>query len=283
MARLVRELQSDLFVSAHPIAQASYAHYALAAVHPFADGNGRVARALASVYTYRSARTPLLVLTDQRTPYFTALAEADTGDFGAFVSFIRDASHAALAMVADTLETAMGPDPATALARLRDLFAAQAGLTHRQMDDVARNLLEEFRLVLNRRLEELDFPAGVSFVLSAGSGVSQVPDRPAGFRGVVENPPYIPVSFISAPPAGAEVHAEFTVAVSMTRDETEAFRLEQTAPPDALTFALRDVYPEVGIAAQQRIHAFADRALGRKLDDLQTAASEALRRSGYTG
>jgi Fic family protein len=53
MARLVAELGSERFIKAHPIAQASYTHYCLAAIHPFADGNGRVARAVASTYLYR--------------------------------------------------------------------------------------------------------------------------------------------------------------------------------------------------------------------------------------
>ncbi|MBI3648097.1 MAG: Fic family protein [Actinobacteria bacterium] len=53
MTRLVQELRSPAFTAAHPVLQAAYAHYFLVAVHPFADGNGRVARAMASVYTYR--------------------------------------------------------------------------------------------------------------------------------------------------------------------------------------------------------------------------------------
>src|SRR5438876_1237932 len=61
MARLVRELNSGEFAGAHPIIQAAYAHHAFVSIHPFSDGNGRVARALASVYLYRSARIPLLL------------------------------------------------------------------------------------------------------------------------------------------------------------------------------------------------------------------------------
>jgi Fic family protein len=58
MARLVAELRSDAFLGAHPVVQAAYAHYCLAVVHPFADGNGRVARALASAFTYRAISMP---------------------------------------------------------------------------------------------------------------------------------------------------------------------------------------------------------------------------------
>src|SRR5215211_4641360 len=64
MSRLVDELGTSAFREAHPVIQAAYAHYAFVAIHPFADGNGRVARALSSVYLYRGAYVPLLVFAD---------------------------------------------------------------------------------------------------------------------------------------------------------------------------------------------------------------------------
>jgi Fic family protein len=73
MHRLVEEMRSEHFLTAHPVLQASYAHYALVAIHPFSDGNGRVARALASVFVYRARSIPFLVLADQLPPYFAAL------------------------------------------------------------------------------------------------------------------------------------------------------------------------------------------------------------------
>jgi Fic family protein len=58
MHRLVTEMGSNAFQDAHAAVQAAFAHHALTAVHPFADGNGRTARALASVFLYRSAGVP---------------------------------------------------------------------------------------------------------------------------------------------------------------------------------------------------------------------------------
>lgn len=60
MHRLGDELRSDAFAAASPVLQSAYAHYAFVAVHPFADGNGRVARALASVFLYRRPGLPLV-------------------------------------------------------------------------------------------------------------------------------------------------------------------------------------------------------------------------------
>jgi Fic family protein len=53
------------------------AHYAFVAIHPFADGNGRVARALASVFTYRAYSVPVLILAESRNDYLTNLEAAD--------------------------------------------------------------------------------------------------------------------------------------------------------------------------------------------------------------
>src|SRR5438105_1024423 len=69
VARLIGELHSPTFTNAHPAAQASYAHYALVAIHPFADVNGRVARALASAYLYRASSVPFMVFADERCCY----------------------------------------------------------------------------------------------------------------------------------------------------------------------------------------------------------------------
>ena len=88
MARLIDELNSDAFRGAHPVIQAAYAHYAYICVHPFADGNGRVARALASVYLYRDPGVPLVIFADQRDLYLDALEAADAGRPSSFVQFV---------------------------------------------------------------------------------------------------------------------------------------------------------------------------------------------------
>ena len=73
IGRLVQQLNSAVFAAAHPAVQAAYVHRAITHIHPFADGNGRVARALASIYLSRAAGVPLLVVQDQWAAYGTAL------------------------------------------------------------------------------------------------------------------------------------------------------------------------------------------------------------------
>ena len=88
MFRLVQELRSEAFLAAHPVLQAAYAHYSLVVIHPFADGNGRVARALASAFTYRAISMPIMILSEHKNSYLDSLEEADSGNFQAFFGFM---------------------------------------------------------------------------------------------------------------------------------------------------------------------------------------------------
>ncbi len=115
MHRLVTELRSEAFLAAHPVLQASYAHYAFIVIHPFADGNGRVARALASLFMYRARSIPLLILSDQKQEYFAALEPADKRDFQLFVDFALDRAIEAMQLVQESVRAQMAselwPDP----------------------------------------------------------------------------------------------------------------------------------------------------------------------------
>jgi Fic family protein len=104
MARLVNELQSTSFAQAHPVVQAAYAHYAYVCIHPFTDGNGRVARALASVYLYRNPGVPLVIFADQRDIYIDALEEADAGHPQAFVQFISQRAMDTIGLIELSLQ-----------------------------------------------------------------------------------------------------------------------------------------------------------------------------------
>jgi Fic family protein len=92
MARLVDEMRSEAFLAAHPVLQASYVHYGFVVIHPFADGNGRVARALASAFTYRAISLPIMILFEQKEAYLGSLEAADRGEYQAFVDFMLDRS-----------------------------------------------------------------------------------------------------------------------------------------------------------------------------------------------
>lgn len=63
-----------------PIIVASWFHHRFTQIHPYQDGNGRVARALATLIFVRSDLLPLVFDRDLHTEYIKALEEADFGD-----------------------------------------------------------------------------------------------------------------------------------------------------------------------------------------------------------
>jgi hypothetical protein len=87
MSPFASEFRTDAFLGAHPVVQFSYAHYAFVSIHPFSDGNGRVARALASAFTYCAISMPIVILSEHKNEYRDGLEHADKGNYR-FVDFI---------------------------------------------------------------------------------------------------------------------------------------------------------------------------------------------------
>lgn len=65
---------------------AAWFHHGFTHIHPFQDGNGRVARALASLVFLKAGLFPLVLRNADRDEYIDALEEADRGDLGHLVS-----------------------------------------------------------------------------------------------------------------------------------------------------------------------------------------------------
>lgn len=74
MARLVELAASAAFAGMHPVARAGWLHDAVLHVQPFADGNGRVARALAGGVLLRAGSVPLMVF-DGRVDVLRAVVD----------------------------------------------------------------------------------------------------------------------------------------------------------------------------------------------------------------
>jgi Fic family protein len=77
----MRELTAWLSIShVHPLVQATVAHAWLTHVHPFDDGNGRMARLVTNLVLARAGYPPIIVKASaHRQPYLEALADSDRG------------------------------------------------------------------------------------------------------------------------------------------------------------------------------------------------------------
>ncbi|MDE0605543.1 MAG: Fic family protein [Acidimicrobiaceae bacterium] len=80
MDRLIELHQSHRTTDVAPDVSAAWLHHRFTQIHPFQDGNGRVARAIASLVLISAGWFPLVVTRDDRSQYIETLGSADEGD-----------------------------------------------------------------------------------------------------------------------------------------------------------------------------------------------------------
>ena len=76
--QLLQRINSEEFVSLNPILQAVEAHARFVSIHPFSDGNGRVARLLANYFMWRRDLPGFLLPWENRELYYDALEECNS-------------------------------------------------------------------------------------------------------------------------------------------------------------------------------------------------------------
>lgn len=69
-----------------PEIESAWLHHRFTQIHPFQDGNGRVARCLASLVFIQTSWFPLVLTRDDRAVYIAALEEADQGNLSNLIN-----------------------------------------------------------------------------------------------------------------------------------------------------------------------------------------------------
>lgn len=97
--RLVAMHQEHTQLGVPPEVEAAWLHHRFTLIHPFQDGNGRMARCLSTLVLLRAHWLPLVVTRKDRADYLQALRQADVGDLAPLVRLFgelqrRDIRHA---------------------------------------------------------------------------------------------------------------------------------------------------------------------------------------------
>jgi Fic family protein len=85
------------------IKSATKLHHEIVRIHPFVDGNGRLARLLMNLRLMRSDFPPTILRRNERRAYYTALEKADKGDFRSLAMLIGKDVEQALELYLDAV------------------------------------------------------------------------------------------------------------------------------------------------------------------------------------
>ena len=95
MEKVVAELNSKRGGAA-TVESAVRIHHLVAWIHPFIDGNGRMARLLSNLRLMRAGFPPIILRRKVRKSYYDALESADEGDFRPLSAMVAKEVNAAL-------------------------------------------------------------------------------------------------------------------------------------------------------------------------------------------
>lgn len=285
--RLCDELQSQSFVNAHPILQAAYVHHAFVTIHPFADGNGRTARALSSIYLFRGCGLPFLFSAEHRTEYLKALTEADRINLSRLVRFFLERTVDTAKLMDQVISAVQPPSIEAIKSNLSKLFQQANPFGKDDIRMAASTLAQRFTDVLEEFLKAFTVDIGGKYRLERNPphrGVVQL-DENKKVRYLSNNYRDLRVvefSLASKAPALTSVHYIFQVEIpirSSTEDEIVLINSRLQAP--ILTVRVADVLPHIAKSTEQLIEISVSNVMREIAVELNELTHKSLSEQGY--
>lgn len=148
------------YENVYPEVVAAWLHHRFTQIHPFQDGNGRVARCLANLVLIKAGWLPLAILRDQRIDYIEALEQADEGNLAPLVRLFGDIERNKM-ILAIGLEDTARPFPSSSLViqAARDKLIARKSRQEaklKRVKDWAPDFVAEARDSLQATARELN-------------------------------------------------------------------------------------------------------------------------------
>ncbi len=129
---LMEEYVKEIQTYEDPLAGAVFVHYRFVAIHPFSDGNGRVARLLTNLYLISQGYPPTMLPVKDRQRYYDVLRKADMGNILPFADFIAESIDHSLSLYLACLGGEYELLPLSELAKFTDYSQEYLSLRARQ-------------------------------------------------------------------------------------------------------------------------------------------------------
>ena len=137
-----------------PEVEAAWLHHRFAQIHPFQDGNGRVARCLSTIIFIKANWFPLVVRNEERDYYLNALENADQGDLAPLVEFFcrvqKNAFLKALSLARDVQTEQLDSVVAAVVESLKNKSQAE----HKKWDE-AKIIADELNKMTQRCFDDV--------------------------------------------------------------------------------------------------------------------------------
>ena len=158
----------------HPLLLAAAFHYRFVAIHPFDDGNGRLARLLMNFILMRHDFPPIVIPLGKKEQYLRSLEQADTGDLELFTILIGEELLNSLNLLiraakGENIEEADDLDKKLTL--LQRKLAAKSDMQTDTTEDLFVTTLRPFLVDLFKQLQKfLPFFPSIGFQASYKAG-----------------------------------------------------------------------------------------------------------------
>jgi Fic family protein len=153
-----------------PEINAAWLHHRFTQIHPFQDGNGRVARALATIIFLQAGWFPLVINRDQRSEYINALEAADSGDLAPLVNLFGQNAKRSFSRALTLSDDVLQDEKALPVLvdGIIDLYQSRRNETERsfqqveqlaiELIDVTENFLADVLGTLQKKFDQIEIP-----------------------------------------------------------------------------------------------------------------------------